>query len=52
MISRLLKLYVSFAEHCLFYRALLEENVTRIAARHMGWLRLVGSFKLYVSFAE
>jgi len=62
------KLYVSFAEYRLFCRALLQkrpvilrrlrEAATRskyekqLQEATMGWLRLVGSFKLYVSFAE
>jgi len=60
-ISRLLKVYVSFAEYRLFYRALLQKRPTiwrslLIVATPchstMGWLRFVGSLKLKVSFAK
>jgi len=56
---------VSFAEYSLFYRALLQKRpiiscqIREIMAHHldkrgvrMGWLRLLGSFILQVSFAK
>ena len=56
-----INLIVSFAEYRLFYRSLLQKRpiilrsllVTATVVRHdMGWLRLVGSLKLQVSFAK
>ena len=50
-----IKLYVSFAEYRLFYRALLPIifSVWQVSfVCDMGWLRSVGSIKLHVSFAE
>ena len=68
-----LKIYVSFAEYSLFYRALLQKSpmilgsllIVATPYQHsrdrdniqctindMGWLRLVSSLKMYVSFAE
>jgi len=53
-------IYVSFAEHRLFYRALLQKRpiiyitvwMVFMITITMGWLRSVGLIKLYVSFAE
>ena len=61
-----LELQVSFAEYCLFDRALLQKRpivcfivtthvysaASRMVLTTMGWLRLVGSLELQVSFAE
>ena len=68
-----LKIYVSFAEYSLFYRALLQKSPMILGSllidatpyqhsrdrdniqctiNDMGWLRLVSSLKMYVSFAE
>ena len=61
-----LKSQASFAEHSLFYRALLQKRLLILrsllvvatpylqvtCSTRMGWLRSVGSLKLYVSFAE
>ena len=60
-----LKLFVSFAEYSLFYRALFQKRPTIwrslliVATPYqwdvstdMVWLRLIGSFKVSVSFAE